>query len=91
MKHRATGNPRGRPPSVPFDIGDQIYDILKRQMDPMTHLVRPQWKELALQLHVSRSTISRVIPTLKTIGLIESVVVTSPRNARIKYVLYKVK
>ena len=47
MKHRATGNPRGRPPSVPFDIGDQIYDILKSQMDPVTHLVRPQWKELA--------------------------------------------
>ena len=89
-KHRATGNPRGRPPSVPFDLPDQIYELLKSRMDPVTHLVYPQWKELARALHVSRSTISRVMPTLKSAGLIESVVVPSPKDARIKHILYKV-
>ena len=89
-KHRATGNPRGRPPKVPSDLGNQIYDILKSRMDPVTHIVYPQWKELARQFHVSRSTISRVMPGLRAKGLIESVVVTSPRNARIKHIVYKV-
>ena len=89
-KHRATGNPRGRPPSVPFDLDTQIYDVLQRKMNPDTHMVRPQWKELARELGVSRSTISRVMPSLKSAGLIESVVVTSPKNAKYKYVLYKV-
>ena len=90
MKHRATGRPRGRPPSVPFDLGTRIYDALKRKMDPDTRMVRPQWKELARELGVSRSTISREMPYLKAGGLIESVVMTSEKNARFKYVLYKV-
>ena len=90
MKHRATGRPRGRPPSVPFDLGTRIYDALKRKMDPDTRMVRPQWKELARELGVSRSTISREMPHLKAAGLIESVVMTSERNARFKYILYKV-
>lgn len=90
MKHRATGNPRGRPPSVPFNLGDQIYDILKNRMDPVTHLVHPQWKELARQLHVSRSTISRVMPELKTAGLIESIIVPLSKNGRIKRVVYRI-
>ena len=90
MKHRATGNPRGRPPSVPFDLPDRIYELLMSRMDPVTNLVYPQWKELARALNVSRSTISRVMPTLKSAGLIESVFVSSPKDARIKHVLYKV-
>ncbi len=90
MKHRATGRPRGRPPSVPFDLGTRIYDALKRKMDPDTRMVRPQWKELARELGVSRSTISREMPHLKAAGLIESVVMTSEKNARYKYILYKV-
>lgn len=90
MKHRATGRPRGRPPSVPFDLGTRIHDALKRKMDPDTRMVRPQWKELARELGVSRSTISREMPHLKAAGLIESVVMTSERNARFKYILYKV-
>ena len=90
MKHRATGRPRGRPPSVPFDLGTTIYDALKRKMDPDTRMVRPQWKELARELGVSRSTISREMPSLKAAGLIESVVMTSQKNDRFKYILYKV-
>lgn len=90
MKHRATGNPRGRPPSVPFDLGDRIYDILKNRMDPVTHLVHPQWQSLARELHVSRSTISRVMPELKSAGLIESIIVPLSKNGRIKRVVYRV-
>ena len=89
MKHRATGKPRGRPPSVPFDIDTKIYDALKRKMNPETRMVRPQWKVLARELGVSRSTISRAIPSLKAAGLIESVVMTSKKCDRFKYILYK--
>ena len=90
MKHRATGNPRGRPPSVPFDLGDRIYEILKSRMDPVTHLVHPQWQSLARELHVSRSTISRVMPELKSAGLIESIIVPLSKNGRIKRVVYRI-
>ena len=93
MKHRATGRPRGRPTSVPFSLGDQIYDILKSRMDPVTHLVYPQWQRLARELHVSRSTISRVMPEmpeLKSAGFIESVVVPLSKNGRIKRVVYRI-
>ena len=89
-KHRATGRPRGRPPSVPFDLDMKIYDVLRRKMNPDTHMVRPRWKELARELAVSRSTISRVMPSLKSAGLIESVLMTSSKNERFKYILYKV-
>ena len=89
-KHRATGNPRGRPSKLPVDIEDRILKALERRIDATTGLARPDWKGLARELHVSRSTISRVMPNLRAKGLIESVVVTSPRNARIKHILYKV-
>ena len=90
MKHRATGRPRGRPPSVPFDLGAKIYDALKRKMNPETRMVRPQWKKLAVELGVSRSTISREMPSLKSAGLIESIVMTSRTSDRFKYILYKI-
>ena len=59
-------------------------------MDPETRLVHPEWKAMARELGVSRSTISRVMPSLKSAGLIESIVMTSPKNERFKYILYKV-
>ena len=90
MKHRTTGRPRGRPPSVPADLGDKIYEILCKRMNPETKLVRPQWKEMARELGVSRSTISRVMPSLKSSGRIESIVMTSPKNERYKYILYRI-
>lgn len=90
MKHRATGNPRGRPPSVPFNLSDQIYEILKSRMDQVTHLVYPQWQRLARELHVSRSMISRVMPELKSAGFIESAVVPLSKNGRIKRVVYRI-
>ncbi len=89
MKHRATGNPRGRPPKIPFDLSNKILDVLNRRMDPETRLVRPLWKSLAKELGVSRSTISRMIPSLKTFGFIESVHRPSPRNPKVKIVYYR--
>ena len=39
--HRATGNPRGRPPKLPFDFGLRIMENLRRRVDPKTGLVKP--------------------------------------------------
>ena len=39
--HRATGNPRGRPPKIPFDFGQRIMENLRKRVDPKTGLVRP--------------------------------------------------
>ena len=58
-KHRATGNPRGRPPRIPFDFGQRIMENLRGRVDPKTGLVRPFWKQMARELGVSRSTIAR--------------------------------
>ena len=88
-KHRATGNPRGRPPSVPFDIDDQVLKALERRMDADTHTVRPNWKGLARELHVSRSTISRVMVRLKSSGFIESIYVPANAKKTFFYTLYR--
>lgn len=87
--HRATGAPRGRPPSLPFDLGEQILAALERRMDPATRTVRPDWKGLARELHVSRSTISREVPSLKRSGFIESIAVPVRPGSKISYILYK--
>ena len=39
-KHRATGNPRGRPSKIPFDLGERILASFRRRVDPGTGLVR---------------------------------------------------
>ena len=39
-KHRATGNPRGRPLKIPFDFGQRIMENLRGRVDPKTGLVR---------------------------------------------------
>ena len=87
--HRATGAPRGRPPTLPFDLGDQILAALERRMDPATRIVRPDWKGLARELHVSRSTISRVVASLKRSGFFESIAVPVRPGSKVSYILYK--
>ena len=57
------------------DFNQQIMDALKRRIDPKTGLARPDWKGLARELHVSRSTISRRMPDLRDYGLVESVLI----------------
>lgn len=71
--HRATGNPRGRPPKLPFDFDDRILEALRKRVDPQTGLVRPLWRQLARELHVGRTTIARHIIALRSCGAIESV------------------
>ena len=66
--HRATGNPRGRPPKIPFDFGQWIIENLRQRVDPKTGLVRPRWKQMARELGVSRSTIARQMTELYACG-----------------------
>jgi len=71
--HRATGNPRGRPPRIPFDLGARIMESLERRVNPETGLVKPDWKGMARELGVSRSTIARKMVGLRQCGAVESV------------------
>jgi len=86
-KHRATGKPRGRPPKIPFEIDDLFLQALERRMDANTKLVRPAWKELARELGVSRSTISRIAFRLRSSGVIESIAVPTKDNTSILPIL----
>ena len=89
--HRATGNPRGRPPTVPFEIDDQVMDSLERRLDPATQLVWPDWKGMARELNVSRSTISRVVARLRNSGFIESVGIPIRPGSKIMHIAYRLK
>ena len=84
--HRATGNPRGRPPKVPFDFGQRIMENLRRRVDPKTGLVRPFTAHMARELGVSRSTISRELRSLRQCGAYEIVDVrVNPKKLVIHY------
>ena len=88
--HRATGNPRGRPPKVPFDFGKRIMDDLRRRVDPKTGLVQPLTACMARRLGVSRSTVSRKLRNLRQLGAFETVDVhVSPNQLSIYYRLKK--
>ena len=71
--HRATGNPRGRPPKIPFDFGQRIMENLQRRVDPKTGLVRPLTAHMARELGVCRSTVSRELRGLRQCGAFEVV------------------
>ena len=87
--HRATGMPRGRPQTLPADLDEQVLAALERRMDPATRMVKPNWLELARELHVSRSTISRVIASLRHSGAFESIIVPVRPGAKVSRVLYR--
>ena len=89
--HRATGNPRGRPPTVPFEIDDLVMDSLERRLNPATQLVWPDWKGMARELNVSRSTISRVVARLRNSGFIESVGIPIRPGSKIMHIAYRLK
>ena len=74
---------------MPFDIDDQVLKALERRMDADTHTVRLNWKGLARELHVSRSTISRVMVRLKSSGFIESIYVPANAKKTFFYTLYR--
>ena len=48
---------------------------LRQRVDPKTGLVRPRWKQVALELHVSRSTIARQMAELYACGAYERIYV----------------
>ena len=78
--HRATGNPRGRPPTVPFDLPHHMLEFIRRRIDPKTGLSSVTWMELAREFHVSRSTIARRMQDLRESGDVESIwVKVSPK------------
>ena len=84
--HRATGNPRGRPPKLPLDFVQRIMENLRRRVDPKTGLVRPLTAHMARELGVSRSTISRQLRGLRQCGAFETVDVhVSPKQLAIYY------
>ena len=85
-KHCKTNNPKGRPPRIPFDLGERIVKSLERRVNAETGLVKPDWKGLARELGVSRSTIARQMVGLRSCGAVESVVVpVSPKTSTIYY------
>ena len=88
--HRATGNPRGRPPKIPFDFGQRIMENLRRRVDPKTGLVRPLTAHMARELGVSRSTISRELRSLRQSGAFETVDVRISPKQLITYYRLKV-
>ena len=84
--HRATGNPRGRPPKIPFDFGQRIMENLRRRVDPKTGLVRPLTARMVRELVVSRSTVSRELRGLRECGAFETVDVrVSPKRLTTYY------
>ena len=87
--HRATGNPRGRPPKIPFDFGQRIMENFRRRVDPKTGLVRPLTARMARELGVSRSTVSRQLRGLRQCGAFETVDVRISPKQLITY--YRLK
>ena len=84
--YRATGNPRGRPPKIPFDFGQRIMENLRRRVDPKTGLVRPLTAPMAREHGVSRSTVSRQLRGLRQCGAFETVDVRiSPKQLTTYY------
>jgi len=88
-KHRATGNPRGRPRVLPPNLRELILESLKRRRDPKTGLVKPGWRGMARELGVSCSTIARQMVWLRQYGVVESVIVqVDPKSVATFYRLH---
>ena len=84
--HRATGNPRGRPSKLPWNFEQQILKALERRIDPKTGLAKPDWKGVARELNVSRSTIARQMVGLRESGAVESVLIrVGPKVSIVRY------
>ena len=85
-KHRATGNPRGRPPKIPWNLDYLILESLRRRINPKTGLVKPNWRGMAREFGVSRSTIARQMVFVYASGAIERVYVPiTPKVSRAYY------
>ena len=87
--HRATGAPRGRPSTLPHDLGERILANLEKRMDPETCLVHPLLTVIANEIGVSLSSIKRKVSALKRGGFIESVCIRDSSNTSITTVYYR--
>jgi hypothetical protein len=89
MKHRATGRPRGRPPKLPAELPEQVMCDLESRMDKTTLLVAPQLGPLAKKLNISRSSLKRIVVSLRNSGFIELCHVKKRPTDKIFTILYK--
>ena len=87
--HRSTGRPRGRPPSLPFDLDEQVLCDLESRMDKATLLVTPSLSQMARRLKVSLASIKRVVASLRNSGFIELCYIKEQPTDKLYTVLYK--
>ena len=87
--HKATGEPRGRPPSLPRDLGKRILTNLERRMNSETHLVTPHLTKIASELGVSLSSVKREVAAMKRSGFIESAYLDESPDKRVTTVYYR--
>jgi DNA-binding IclR family transcriptional regulator len=87
--HRATGRPVGRPTTLPFDLSEQILRDLESRMDKTTLLVAPQLGPLAKKLNISRSSLKRIVVSLRNSGFIELCHVKKRPTDKLLTILYK--
>ena len=90
MKHRATRRPRGRPPSLPFDLAEQILRDLESRMDRNTMLVRPGIASMAKKLNVSRSSIKREIVSIRNNGFLELCHIYKSPTDKVCTIMYRI-
>ena len=88
--HRATGRPRGRPPSLPFDLDEQVLRDLEGRLDKTTLLVTPSLSQMARRLKVSLSSIKRVVSSLRNSGFIELCHVKKRPTDKVSTILYRI-
>lgn len=74
---------------MPFDLPEQILRDLESRMDKTTLLVRPDIGNLAKRLRVSRSSIKRVIVSLRNSGFIELLHIKEHPTDKTSIILYK--
>ena len=74
---------------VVVDFGLRILESLKRRIDPKTGLAKPDWKGIARELHVSRSTIARQMVGIRESGAVESVLIYV--RAKVAVIRYRLK
>ena len=90
MKHRATGRPRGRPPSLPYDLAGQILCDLESRMDRNSMLVRPEIASMARKLNVSRSSVKREIASIRKSGFLELCRIYKRPTDKVCTIMYRI-
>ena len=69
-------------------VYQRVWASLRERMDPETHLVRPNWKDMMRKVGVCRQRIADAVNSLKAEGKIEVVEERVPRHNRDWIVFY---